>query len=61
MSARLSRLSVKAAVTAAIVGGLTLGASSLAQAREIVTIEDGRSCVPVCKVADGHYTDWFNC
>ena len=61
MSARLSRLTVKAAVTAAIVGGLTLGTSSLAQAREIVSIDDGRSCVPVCKVADGHYTDWFNC
>lgn len=55
------KLIARVLVSVAVAGGITAGAAGIASAKEIIIINDGDSCSPVCKVGPGSYTDWWNC
>jgi redox-sensitive bicupin YhaK (pirin superfamily) len=58
MSISLPRLAGKAAAVAVIAGGLTLGSAGIANAGEVVIIDDGRQCTALY-YDNGSWSNWW--
>ena len=61
MKSTITKTLVRAIAGLAIAAGITVGATGFASARQIIIIEDGTGCYPVCQTGPHSYTDWYNC
>lgn len=60
MSRTIPRLAAKSTAVLVVAAGMTIGASSMASAGQIVTLDTGNQCSVVWQNDDGSYTDWWN-
>lgn len=60
MSVSLRRLAGKSAAVVVVAAGMTVAASSMASAGQIVVVDTGNQCAVVWQNDDGSYTDWYN-